>query len=202
MQLQRYVATVSPLLIAALSLVLAACAHRTVESNDLAPEQQRFWANLTTLCGQAFEGRAVEGPPTDETFAGHRLVIHVRECSADEIRIPLHVGEDRSRTWIVSRTDEGLRLKHDHRHRDGTPDSNTDYGGDTSTGGTAERQEFPADAYSVAAAPARATQAWFLEVRPGEMFAYGLHRRATDLRYRMEFDLSTPVDPPPPPWGS
>jgi len=192
----------SLLLLAALSLVLSACAHRADPPGAITPEQQRFWANLTALCGQAFEGRAVEGPPTDETFTGHRLVIHVRECSSEEIRIPLHVGDDRSRTWIVTRTNEGLRLKHDHRHRDGTPDSNTDYGGDTAAPGTAERQEFPADPYSVAAAPARETQAWFLEVRPGVMFAYGLHRRATDLRYRMEFDLTVPVDPPPPPWGS
>ena len=46
--------------------------------------------------------------------------MHVRECSEDAIRIPFHVGEDRSRTWVVTRTANGLRLKHDHRHEDGS----------------------------------------------------------------------------------
>jgi hypothetical protein len=185
------------------TLLLTACAPPlATPASGPSAEQEEFWARLEQLCGQAFEGRAVEAPPTDETFAGQRLVIHVRECGTDEIRIPLHVGDDRSRTWVVTRTGSGLRLKHDHRHRDGTPDTNTDYGGDTEHGGTSERQEFPADRYSIEHVPARETQYWFLEVRPGEVFAYGLHRRATDLRYRMEFDLTRPVTAPPPPWGS
>src|SRR3712207_8407608 len=53
-------------------------------------------------------------------FAGKRLVMHVRDCSPNEVRIPFHVGEDRSRTWIVTRTAAGLRLKHDHRDRKST----------------------------------------------------------------------------------
>jgi hypothetical protein len=172
-------------------------------AETLAPEQQHFWTRLQQLCGQAFAGQAVEAPATDTTFAaGRGLVMHVRECGDREVRIPLHVGEDRSRTWVVTRTAAGLRLKHDHRHRDGSPDTNTDYGGDTASPGTAERQEFPADAFSVAAVPARASQAWYLEIRPGARFAYGLHREATGMRYRMEFDLTRPVPPPPPPWGA
>ena len=51
---------------------------------------------------------------------GQRLVMHVRDCSADEVRIPFWVGEDHSRTWVVTRTETGLRLKHDHRHEDGS----------------------------------------------------------------------------------
>jgi hypothetical protein len=184
-------------------LVLAGCAVHAPPAvpGALPAEQERFWEGLQTLCGQAFPGRVIEAPATDTTFAGRALVMHVRECGEREIRIPFHVGEDRSRTWVVGRTPGGLRLKHDHRHPDGTPDANTDYGGDTAAPGTAVRQEFPADAFSIERVPARATQAWFLEVHPGRTFAYGLHREATGLRYRIEFDLASPVPPPPAPWG-
>ncbi len=165
-------------------------------------EQEIFWDRLQVLCGQAFGGRVVEAPPGDGWWEAERFVMHVRVCDPMEIRIPLHVDDDRSRTWVVTRTDEGLRLKHDHRLEDGTPDaSNTDYGGDTALPGSAWRQEFPADAYSVEAVPARASQLWYLEIRPEEAFVYGLRREETGLRYRVEFDLTHPVDPPPPPWG-
>lgn len=189
----------------AAALVLIGCAGRAAppQTTELPPAQQQFWTRLQQLCGQAFAGQVVESPATDTTFAaGRGLVMHVGECGDREVRIPLHVGEDRSRTWVVTRTATGLRLKHDHRHRDGTPDANTGYGGDTLTRGTATRQEFPADAFSVAQVPARASQAWYLEIRPGARFAYGLHREATGMRYRMEFDLTRPVAPPPPPWGA
>jgi len=165
-------------------------------------EQEIFWNRLEDLCGQAFEGRVVEAPPEDGWWEAERFVMHVRLCGPEEIRIPLHVDDDRSRTWVVTRTEEGLRLKHDHRLSDGTPDaSNTDYGGDTVVPGSVWRQEFPADEYSVEAVPARASQLWYLEVRPEESFVYGLRREETGLRYRLEFDLTRPVETPPPPWG-
>ncbi len=173
---------------------------RTVPTG-LSSEQEVFWERLEELCGQAFVGSPIEAP-SDSNWWEAELVMHVRECGDDEIRIPLHVDDDRSRTWVVSRTDAGLRLKHDHRLEDGTPDAeNTDYGGDTTGPGSIWRQEFPADAYSVSEVPGRESQLWFLEIRPGEVFSYGLRREATGLRYRVDFDLTAPVDPPPAPWG-
>src|SRR5690606_10975321 len=99
------------------------------------------------------EGRIVANEPAtdDDPFEGQRLVMHVRECSSDEIKIPFHVGDDHSRTWVITRLApgvpgmSGLRLKHDHRHEDGSPDDITMYGGDTATDGTSGRQEFPVD---------------------------------------------------------
>jgi len=44
------------------------------------------------------------------------------DCSDKEIRIPFRVGEDKSRTWILSLDDRGLLFRHDHRHADGTPE--------------------------------------------------------------------------------
>ena len=89
----------------------------------------------------------------DADFAGIAMVMHVRECSRDRIAVPFHVeagGEwDRSRTWLISRTETGLRLKHDHRHEDGTSDAVTMYGGDTANEGIARAQEFPVDQFSI-----------------------------------------------------
>lgn len=64
---------------------------------------------IVAHCGQAFEGRLAANEPADpnDPFVGQRLVMHVRQCSDDELMIPFHVGEDRSRTWIITRTDTG-----------------------------------------------------------------------------------------------
>ncbi|HEX8225242.1 MAG TPA: hypothetical protein VF605_15620 [Allosphingosinicella sp.] len=177
-------------------------------ATESAPESagEGFMRQLAGLCGQAFEGR-VASPPVeaDAAFAGKRLVMHVRECRDGEIRIPFHVGEDRSRTWVITRTAAGLRLKHDHRHSDGSEDKLTQYGGDTVGEGTARRQEFPADAESKALfirekLPVSTANVWAMEVERGRAFAYELRRPGRF--FRVEFDLARPVPPPPPPWGS
>lgn len=173
-------------------LALGACATTPA---PLTP-QETFFANLSALCGQRFEGRVVTTDPADAAFANARLLMHVRDCSADEVRIPFRVGEDHSRTWVVTRTEAGLRLKHDHRHADGTEDVLTQYGGDTVGPGTAERQEFPVDAFSQAlfTRENRAvsnTNVWAVEVHPGRTFAYELRR--PNRHFRVEFDLSRPV---------
>ena len=167
--------------------------------------QDMFFNRLSALCGRAFEGR-VASPvvEADSAFAGERLVMHVRECSDSEIRIPFHVGADRSRTWVITRTGSGLRLKHDHRHEDGSEDALTQYGGDTASAGTAERQEFPADQHSKdmfvrGNIPASADNVWAMEVLP-QIFAYELRR--PNRFFRVDFDLTRPVAPPPPPWGA
>jgi len=49
--------------------------------------------------------------------------------------------------------------------------------------------------------PEAATNVWTIEIVPGELFAYGLRREGTDRRFRVEFDLTRPIDPPPAPWG-
>ncbi len=169
------------------------------------PAGERFLGRLAGLCGQAFEGRIVSPPvEADSGFAAKRLVMHVRECRDGEVRIPFHVGEDRSRTWVITRTAAGLRLKHDHRHSDGSEDKLTQYGGESSGEGTERRQDFPADAESRAlfvreSLPASTANVWAMEVEPGRLFAYELRRPGRF--FRVEFDLARPVAPPPPPWG-
>lgn len=167
------------------------------------PPQDAFWAELQALCGKAFTGRVTEDSVTDSPFRGKELAMHVRSCTPTEIRIPFHVGEDRSRTWVLTRTAGGLRLKHDHRHADGTADPITRYGGDTRDSGSATRQEFHADAHTASLIPAARTNVWTVEVAPAaSRFAYALRREGTDRRFRAEFDLARPVAPPPAPWGA
>lgn len=165
--------------------------------------QEAFWANLTELCGEAYAGEIVASAPegTDDDFAGREMVMHGRECEDDVIRIPFHVGDDRSRTWIITRTEDGLRLKHDHRHEDGSPDELTMYGGDTEDEGTANRQRFHADQETAEMLPAAATNIWTIGIEPGQTYTYELRREGTDREFRVEFDLTRPVEAPPTPWG-
>jgi len=73
------------------------------------------------------------------------------------------------------------------------------------TPGTASRQEFPVDAESIATferegLKASVTNVWAMEIEPDGRFVYELARPGGRL-FRVEFDLSKPVEPPPAPWG-
>ncbi|MBW8303665.1 MAG: hypothetical protein K0M78_06940 [Brevundimonas sp.] len=173
--------------------LLAACAT----APEPAHPQDAFMARLNALCGQVFEGRVVTDDPADADFRNSRLTMHVRDCSANEVGIPFAVGEDRSRRWIVTRTDTGLRLKHDHRDEQGEIHGYHMYGGDTVEAGTAGRQEFPVDQESIdqfiaGGAQVSTTNVWAMEVHPGRIFAYEL-RRPGGRFMRVEFDLTRPL---------
>lgn len=183
-------------------LMLGGCSVAQDPGSELsAPEQRAFWTSLADICGQAFEGSVVEDSTASPDFARTPLVMHVRSCTDGTILVPFHIADDRSRTWIFTMTESGLRLKHDHRHADGAEDEITQYGGDTRGPGSARSQQFFADAHTAALIPAAATNIWTVEIVPGRMFAYALRREGTDRRFRVEFDLSRPVQIPPAPWG-
>lgn len=185
----------APLALLALCALLAACAPAAP-----APAPDAFLDALRAHCGKAYEGSIIDPQPTDSSFAGQRLVMHVRDCG-DTVRIPFHVGDDRSRTWVLTRTADGVRLKHDHRHEDGSEDSVTQYGGDSRAGeGTAERMEFPVDEFTKAMIPYASTNIWTVEITP-TAFVYQLRREGSDRRFRVEFDLARAVPAPPAPWG-
>jgi hypothetical protein len=177
-------------------------------SHAPADPHQVFWNDLRALCGQAFEGIiAVNrgGGPAPDPFEGKLLRMHVRECSDSEIRVPFHVGDDRSRTWVFTRIPTGLRLKHDHRHEDGTADVLTMYGGDTIGGIAPDGHRFPADQFSrdLFIRENRAVSVpnvWVVALVPGKRYSYGLTRPGRE--FRVDFDLTKPVPAPPPPWGA
>jgi len=158
-----------------------------------AKAQHPFLQNLKPFCGQTFEGRTVFPQDDKDPFKGKQLLMHVRSCQEKEVRIPFHVGEDQSRTWVLTTDAAGLLLKHDHRHADGTPDSITMYGGYANAMGNAFQQFFPADAHTAQLIPAAATNEWNLILSEDrKTFSYIL-KRDGQLRFRADFDLTKPV---------
>lgn len=188
--------------------LLAACATSPV-SRPIQSESDRFFQSVSKLCGQAFAGKMVTDHPSDADLKGKAMIMHVQSCTADTIRIPLHVENDRSRTWVITKqvAEDGKRLvlKHDHRHQDGSEDEITQYGGQTMADGSATRQEFPADDFSKAlfertGRPNSSLNTWAVELGQGERFIYEVTRPNRHVRF--EFDLRHPVAAPPPPWGT
>ena len=164
--------------------------------------QEVFWNKLMAMEGKAFAGKLVIGTePSDSEFMKGKAIMHVWEASQNEIRIPFHIGKNRSRTWVITKTDNGLRLKHDHRKEDGSDDPVTQYGGDTYNKGTPIRQEFKADKFTGDMLPASSRNIWAVEIESGIRFIYELRREHEDRFFRVEFDLSNPIATPPLAWG-
>lgn len=156
--------------------------------------QDQFWGHLQGLCGKAAAGTLKQAPPGDTQIdPAARLVVHFWECGPTELRFPLHVAQNRSRTWVFIRHADRLELRHDHRHEDGKEEGNTWYGATTLDAGTATRQDFVTERNGV-------RNGWRVEITPGQRFAYGT-ARAGEWRHHLEFDLARPVDVPPLPWG-
>ncbi|KAF1708623.1 hypothetical protein [Pseudoxanthomonas sacheonensis] len=204
-------------LLLATTLLFTACATpdaaAPAASDKAVTSADKFYQSIAALCGRSFAGKIVANTPASaapDPFEGKALVMHVRDCNENELRIPFHVGDDHSRTWVITRRTDGLRLKHDHRHADGSPDATTMYGGDTRTAGSGRRQEFPVDAESVAMFRAQGMQAsltntWAMEIQPEQAgvseFVYELSRPGGRL-FRVSFDLTQTVPNPPAPWGA
>lgn len=158
-----------------------------------------FWASLQKHCGKAYEG-ALELPKDDTAFGGKRLVMHVRSCSATEIKVPFFVGDDKSRTWVFTLKDGLITLKHDHRHEDGTEDEVTQYGGTASNSGAATLQMFPADQHTATLLPRAATNVWSVSL-DDTTFGYNLSRIYNNTVFKVLFDLTKPIETPEAPWG-
>lgn len=178
-------------LISALVFAIGCATAPAVSANRSTHDQ--FMTNLAQLCGRTFEGRLVSTDAADADFAGKKLVMGPVACADGEVAIPFAVGENRSRTWAITRTPAGVRLKHIHRHDDGTEDAVSRYGGDTVAAGGATRQEFPADEFSKQLFAANKlerslTNVWAVEIVPGKLFAYELRR--PNRHFRVEFALS------------
>ncbi|CAN5533991.1 hypothetical protein BH24GEM3_BH24GEM3_09180 [soil metagenome] len=196
--------------LAALLLIHPACAAPRYASavaaagspGTLAPEQEAFWASLQRHCGHAYQGRISDVTAYYRpALADRTLLAHFLDCSEERMHIALHVDANRSRNWILTRAEGTLRLKHDHRHADGTEEEITQYGGDAPVPGLRHRQIFPADAHTARILPQRADNFWFLELVDEATLHYGVHWPTAGHSVRLEFDLSTPVAAPPAPWG-
>ncbi|WP_323756460.1 hypothetical protein [Roseivirga sp.] len=165
------------------------------------PGSVTFWNTLQTHCGKSYEGEITAGGVEGDGFMGEKLVMHVRSCEDNTIRIPFFVGEDKSRTWVFTMTEDKLiRLKHDHRHEDGTEDEVTQYGGLSSNTGLDNIQFFPADQETSDLIPYASNNVWWVTV-DDKSFTYNLKRIGSDRVFSVKFDLTKTVTTPSAPWG-
>lgn len=164
-----------------------------------------FFDQLAEHCGDAYPGSLTLEPEGDVMLTGtEMLIVHFRECDENQLYVPFHIeleeneDWDRSRTWIFTRHDDGLELRHDHRNRDGSSDEVTMYGGFSVGAGTEMRQEFQSIERSEETGIFRG---WRIEIVPNDRYTYGTIR-GDEWSWRVDFDLSEPLDEiPPSPWG-
>ncbi len=166
------------------------------------PTHDHFFDAIAEHCGKAFVGRVVFDNDPSPAFS-QKLVMHVRSCTNQQLQIPFHVGDDASRTWIITKTGSGLSLKHDHRKKDGSDDPSTMYGGHTVDAGYNNVQSFPADQYSKElfvkmGNPQSNGNTWEMFIYE-DKFIYRLIRQGRE--FRVEFDLNQAIDLPVTPWG-
>lgn len=167
------------------------------------PTHDNFFNSIKKHCGKAYEGKVTVDNASESSFANKKLVMHVRRCTDSQLQIPFHVGEDSSRTWIITKTGSGLSLKHDHRHKDGTNDKSTMYGGHTLDAGWGNMQSFPTDQYTKElfvkqGIPQSLDNTWQMYIYP-DKFTYRLIRQGRE--FRVDFDLTKPINSPKAPWG-
>ncbi|SDM06221.1 hypothetical protein SAMN05421813_105128 [Daejeonella rubra] len=163
-----------------------------ISSLIFAQADKAFFKDLEALKGKTFYGKAIYMPDTIKAndFWGKKLSFKVNQHKRSELRMPFQVGENKSRTWILTKTKNGIQLKHDHRHDDGSPDSITNYGGDSDIKiSTALAQYFPADEFTAKLLPAAATNRWIMEFSPDKKKFYYILERNNILRFKAEFNL-------------
>lgn len=171
------------------ALLLPACLPTPADS---------FIDELSALCGQSFAGEIVSTDAVDDDWRREDITVYFAECSNQEVRMPLAVGADTSRTWIVRRSaDGGYELRHQHLHEDGTPDALSNYGGysDPANQGS-RRQEFPASEdtkslFDAEGIPVSKDNVWAIELRE-DVLAYELRR--PERFFRIEFDPRDPLE--------
>lgn len=160
----------------------------------------QFLANLGEYCGYSYEGRTTEfslgSGDGEHPLENPRMLMVLEECSDDEIRIPFHVDDDQSRTWVLQMRHGQLHLSHDHRYPDGTEYNQNMYGGYSDARGSGRKHFFPADEFTITERPQRDINIWSKEIDPdNDRYYYRLYLEG-QLRFEATFDLSNPLPIP------
>ncbi|KKO44921.1 hypothetical protein WG68_13520 [Arsukibacterium ikkense] len=166
---------------------------------------EQFFQQLSKQCGNAYPGKLTLEPEGDDMLTGTELlIVHFRECSDTQLKLPFHIeleasqSWNRSRTWIITKHPEQLELRHDHRTQQGDDDKVTMYGGFSVGAGTVIRQQFQSLERTAESGYFRG---WRIEIEPGVRYTYGTVR-GEEWSWRIDFDLSQPLaELPPAPWG-
>lgn len=185
-------------------LLLAACAQEQEAVVETEQPYELFFAAMSQQCGNAYQGSLTTAPPGDDMITFEDvLVVHFRECSDDVLKLPFHIqtvanGEwNRSRTWIYTKHEDGLELRHDHRKPDGSEDDVTMYGGLQYGVNESNVQIFQSLPRTEETGIFRG---WRVEIDPGVRYTYGTIR-GDEWSWRIDFDLTSPIEAPPAPWG-
>lgn len=162
-------------------------------------EAKKFLEQFKQLEGKYFEGKIVAGGKEGDGFVGQKLMMQVKSYSDREVKIPFYVGEDKSRTWVLSYSNNILTLKHDHRHKDGSADTVTYYGGTANNSGSEIMQMFPADQETCQMIDYACYNVWWITM-DGNTFTYNLRRIGSDRLFSVKFDLSKAIESNYQPW--
>ena len=189
MTIKKYVIAVMASLPLCTTLIAAEAPLVSIKTQD------DFFSSISKHCGKSYEGQVTVDNAAGSSFANKKLIMHVRKCTDSQLQVPFHVGDDASRTWIITKTGSGLSLKHDHRQKDGSNDKSTMYGGHTNDAGWAQMQSFPADQYSKElfveqGIPQSVGNTWQMFIYP-EKFTYRLIRQGRE--FRVDFDITKPI---------
>lgn len=170
------------LLISALCLVACSAADPTAE----------FQTKLATLCGQTYMGQVVSDDAQDEDWRKEDLTLGPVRCEGSRIEMPLAVGADTSRTWVLEPKGEGLHFYHIHAHSDGIEDAVSRYGGmavvKSGVRATFPADDFTKDLFVKEDIAVSVPNVWSFDINPGVQLAYELNRPGR--HFRAEFDLS------------
>lgn len=177
-------------------LGLAACSQPAAEIAQSGPEHL-----LQSLCGNSYQGKVVSTDAVDEDWRAEVLTLGPVRCpSVNRFEMPLAVGANTSRTWVITGTGDSLELRHQHVLEDGSPDPVTEYGGPIQgfpkVVGAIAKMDFPADKKTIQnfmdnGLEASVTNVWTLEISPRQTLSYELNRE--NRHFRAEFDLKTPL---------
>ncbi|MFN3557503.1 MAG: hypothetical protein ACK4VN_16205 [Bacteroidales bacterium] len=188
-------------LLAGLAFLLSFCGQapqsgqteETTQGIMLSDSERGFLNNLASLCGKSFRGQQTYMQEGRESWDHLDFVMHVTVCEDNQVLIPFHLSEDRSRTWMFINENGKLRFRHDHRHEDGTPEDQTLYGGYSDGQGSAFEQYFPADEYTVDLLTDTLGRQWNIILAEDlSNFSYRL-LYAGEIVFQADFDLTNPI---------
>ncbi len=133
----------SKLIAAFAMLALAACGGPSGPGDVGGVPDGAFWKTLQPACGKLLPGDMLSRRSADRDWRRAGVSLDVVECSREGVRMVLAVGDDRSRSWILTPQDGGILFRIDRA--EGTGPGVTGYGGLSTEGADAMRQIFPTD---------------------------------------------------------
>jgi uncharacterized protein (DUF885 family) len=161
-------------------------------------DQDIFFDSIKAQCGNAFSG-SVEDSSNSAAYNGRKFVLHIRDCSDTQIKMPLHIDDNSSRILVLTKSDGSIKLQHDHRHADGSSDALTLYGGYSSADSTGSVTNFPESAESIAItkahAPTRTYPSVWSIILSSEDITYQVVRPGRTIKTKFKF-TDTVAHPP------